>query len=91
MKCHALFASVAATVLAAAAGSAQGAELQGTIGMVDREGLAITVTDSGPDYLVHGLRLPRDVAIDLIREGANVRATYDEVEGTKVIATLEID
>ena len=81
---------LSAAALLAAIGTAQGAELQGTIEMVDRDGLAVTIIDSGPDFLVHELRLPREAALDTIQEGAVIRATYEDVDGTKLITAFQV-
>ena len=87
---------IAALVLAATfvlVGVAMAAEMEGTIQSVDASGKQIMlsdgttlVCDDGTSIMVEG----KEGKLEDLKEGAKVKASYDEKDGKNVAATVEV-
>lgn len=74
--------AVALTV--ALAGAAWAADIEGKVKSVDVGERSFTLEDGTKLWVGEG------VALDSLREGADVKASYDERDGKNVVTTVEI-
>ena len=75
---------ITALLLGLAVGGASAQELQGTVRRVDATERAFTLEDGTRVWVAEGL------SMSAVREGAAVRAAYEERDGKKIATTLEV-
>jgi len=68
-----------------AVGSAWAAEIQGKIKSLDMASRVLGLEDGTQIWVAEGL------SMDTLREGASVRATYEERDGRKLATSIEVE
>lgn len=74
-----------ALMLAISVGAAMAEEIQGTIKSVDEAARAITLDDGTQVWVAEG------IPMDKLKEGASVKASYEERDGKKVATSVEVE
>lgn len=84
LKLHAIFV-VALVVVLALGGAALAADVQGKVKAVDQNGKSVTLEDGTK------LMIPATVKVDkkAIKPGANVKASFEEKDGQKVVTSIQ--
>ena len=75
---------VMAVLLVFAAGGAWAEEIQGKIKAVDVAERAFSLEDGTQLWMAEGLPL------DTLKEGASVKAAYEERDGKKIVTSIEV-
>jgi hypothetical protein len=79
-----MVASLAIALLLALAGAAGAEEIQGKIQQVDMSERTFTLEDGTKVWVAEG------VPMDQLKEGATVKASYEERDGNKVATSVEV-
>ena len=85
LKLHAILV-LALVVVLALGGAALAADVQGKVKAVDQSGKAVTLEDGTK------LMIPATAKVDknALKPGANVKASFEEKDGQKVVTSIQV-
>jgi Cu/Ag efflux protein CusF len=79
-----MLGAVLALALVFAVGGASAEEIKGKIQKIDQAARSIVLEDGTEVWVAEG------VAMETLKEGATVKASYEERDGKKVVTTVEV-